>query len=147
MSRSEEHLKSEAIAEPPAVKSISADPAAVKAAGLRVCGQMRVIAEQPTYKSERPRTFSEYCEELEMAGQSAAALPSGSGGETSGEEAEWQEALREYRRIERQVKNEVYLGWRRLVLMCEAGADIAEWSKFPLHLLQAAHAILLSCCY
>ena len=106
MSRSEEHLKSEAISEPPAVKSIAADAAAVKAAGLRVCGQMRVIAEQPTYKSERPRTFSEYCEELERAGQSAAAL-GGSGGETSGEEAEWQEALREYRRIERQVKNEV----------------------------------------
>ena len=34
--------------------------------------------------------------------------------------------------------NHVYLGWRRFVMMCESGARLSEWARFPAHLLQAA---------
>jgi hypothetical protein len=49
------------------------------------------------------------------------------------------EALRGYRAVEQQVKGQVYLGWRRLVMMCEAGAVMSEWQLFPPHLLQVTY--------
>ena len=73
--------------------------------------------------------FDKYCRVLEDA--------KGQGG-GAGEEEEFRQALEGYREEARTVTNHVYLGWRRFVMMCESGARLSEWARFPAHLLQAA---------
>ena len=85
--------------------------------------------------SVMPLTYSQYCEELEKTTGAKSAMPAAFDG-IYGEDSEWREALLEYRRMEQRVKDVVYLGWRRLVMMCEAGADVMELSMFSLNLLQ-----------
>ena len=104
-----------------------------------------------------PETLSmqAYCQALEdsttgstsrMARMSAMNLARGvPGSELDGsalEDEEFVNALAGYRLAEQRIRGMVYLGWRRFVMMCEAGAVMREWEHFPLHLLQAAYSVL-----
>lgn len=102
-----------------------------------ISDEMLTIAAKFTVK---PLTYSEYCQELENTTGAKSAMPAAVDG-YYGEDSEWRDALLEYRRIEQHVKDVVYLGWRRIVMMCEAGADMREWSMFSLNLVQPAFLV------
>jgi hypothetical protein len=85
-----------------------------------------------------PAQAMEPFEQALEASLDAAAL-SGWAVASIAEDNEFREALEGYRQEELEVKGVIYRGWRRLAMMCEAGADLREWARFPLYLLQPAY--------
>jgi len=105
----------------------------------RYCTVLKnTLAFKSSLQLGRPAQAIEPFEQALEASVDAAAL-SGWAVASTAEDNEFREVLEGYRCEELEVKGVIYRGWRRLAMMCEAGADLREWARFPLYLLQPAY--------